>query len=101
METGLECHHQIRCISTSWGNHTRAIVLFKKGLMEAKKQNNHFVLDGYYHLSKVYEKKGDFKTALEYKQDALVSSSNSFDITLSKSLKESELKLDIAKKILK
>ncbi len=79
-------------------NYDGAIVLFKKGLIEAKKQNNHFVLDGYYHLSKVYEKKGDFKTALEYKQDALVSSSNSFDITLSKSLKESELKLDIAKK---
>ena len=77
----------------------KAISLFEKGLYAAKKINNvQFITDGYTHLGNAYEKKGDFKNAMIFKQNASVAQLEEFDKNLDKSLKEGELKLDIVKK---
>ena len=76
-----------------------AISIFNKGLSAAKLINRIiFINDGYERLLDAYTAKGDFKTALKYKTIWANSTVGEYGKNVDKSLRESELKLNIIKK---
>jgi two-component system, sensor histidine kinase PdtaS len=76
-----------------------AISIFNKGLSAAKLINRiGFINDGYERLLDAYTAKGDFKTALKYKTIWANATLGEYDKNVDKSLRESELKLNIIKK---
>jgi two-component system, sensor histidine kinase PdtaS len=75
-----------------------AIKSFEKGLdMSLLINNIGFINDGYSHLATAYETKGNYKKALYYIVMWSQSITDEYDKTLSKSLQENELKLNIEK----
>ena len=80
-------------------NYDKAIQFINKGLTIAKSLNNKlFTNDGYHNLILAYQSKGDYKKSFEYQNEQMKAMFKEYSETLSNSLKENELKLDIVKK---
>jgi signal transduction histidine kinase/DNA-binding response OmpR family regulator len=78
-------------------NYDKAISFFNKGLATAQLINSS-PRDAYQHLSQAYVAKEDYKKAYDYQQLMLDIETSTHSKTLEKSLKENELKLNIAQK---